>query len=1091
MELTPAMNAITHTVRALLSLLWKRRLVLTGLMLSLFLFLIWLSHLLPRRALAELGHLTHTQINATSAKMNLLGQVCIQDLAVAPRQVCAYDNTLLRAQEVRVGFSWTSLWRQRPRIKQIQVYHFTCDILYDPNTGIWNTKGLTWIQSGKGGGSLPRVELKDGMLRYLRITHRRPKIVATLPFDTHLEADPEKAGRVAFQMLTGPLAEGFGGSRLQGHWHPGQLTLRGGLSVLDPPNRERTWAIPLIAADLLYDSEGAYSLRFRANQARAKHTPEADALDLLQPFLADTSGTCARLRGFIKRYQPAGRINLDLDLYGRLQDLAKSRMEATLTCLDVSIKDSSFPYLIEHLKGIVRFSKDGLESKGLTGYHGNTEVHLDFKTQGSGAAWQYDVHMTSPRLPLDQDLYRAIPLRYQRLWDRLQPSGTIWLDNRITRHSATHKTRLLHIRPLSIKAVYSGFPYPLEQVTGDIHFGSQGASLKDVQASQGSGTIVLNGKINTNASPPDFDLMIDAQAIPFDETLAQALPKDQQETYRRLRLHGQTNAHIHVFNASEPNTSMAYQADLDAQHVSLDLPIWRTDLKDSTLNISLTPQTLTIHSLAGRSGTSPVFIQGLIHLTQAQQAPSYQLAVHSDGFEIVDLLAGLPEPAFAVLDSLQAKGQVGFEGILQKLPDQEDPNYTLSVHPQGIRVQPHRWPYPWRDLKGSLRVTPEFITVESLSCVPDVNNRLPESDLTLYGHLDLLKGRCETAQLTIAAQGIPLDPNLILTLPATLHPALESLKPTGYLTLAPSEVILSELSTHSRLMLDSNISLEKGQATLFGLPMELDASAHIQCSHQREIGLKEGMITLQADRLRIKGKSATDVKATWQYDPSQTQWNAEKITADFYGGHLLGSLCVQWNPKTLPGLQTRLACHGANLQTFLLDSRPASNPISPTSQGVLAGSLSLGLQPEEEIACIGHCHLTISDMQVGARSPLAQVLSRVSTVDTDDIHFERMFANAYIQNHHVVFPCVDIAGPSLALQGNGFLDLKANNIHLDLITRGRRLPSSDPTVLQSLSEGLGGAVMRLEVTGDPMKPQVNTRTLPLIEDSLRIIGSRD
>jgi hypothetical protein len=44
-------------------------------------------------------------------------------------------------------------------------------------------------------------------------------------------------------------------------------------------------------------------------------------------------------------------------------------------------------------------------------------------------------------------------------------------------------------------------------------------------------------------------------------------------------------------------------------------------------------------------------------------------------------------------------------------------------------------------------------------------------------------------------------------------------------------------------------------------------------------------------------------------------------------------------------------------------------------------------------------------------------------------------------------------------------------------------------VFQALTEGLGGAVVRMEVTGKASNPLVETKTLPVIEDSLKILGT--
>ena len=46
-------------------------------------------------------------------------------------------------------------------------------------------------------------------------------------------------------------------------------------------------------------------------------------------------------------------------------------------------------------------------------------------------------------------------------------------------------------------------------------------------------------------------------------------------------------------------------------------------------------------------------------------------------------------------------------------------------------------------------------------------------------------------------------------------------------------------------------------------------------------------------------------------------------------------------------------------------------------------------------------------------------------------------------------------------------------------------------MLQALTEGLGGAVVRMEVTGQASDPHVETKALPVIEDSFKILGTPD
>jgi hypothetical protein len=69
------------------------------------------------------------------------------------------------------------------------------------------------------------------------------------------------------------------------------------------------------------------------------------------------------------------------------------------------------------------------------------------------------------------------------------------------------------------------------------------------------------------------------------------------------------------------------------------------------------------------------------------------------------------------------------------------------------------------------------------------------------------------------------------------------------------------------------------------------------------------------------------------------------------------------------------------------------------------------------------------------------------------------------------------------------MDLPTEELNLTLTARGARLGAAEPSVLQSLTESLGGAVVRMEVTGTANSPHVQTKALPVLEDSLRLLGT--
>ena len=129
------------------------------------------------------------------------------------------------------------------------------------------------------------------------------------------------------------------------------------------------------------------------------------------------------------------------------------------------------------------------------------------------------------------------------------------------------------------------------------------------------------------------------------------------------------------------------------------------------------------------------------------------------------------------------------------------------------------------------------------------------------------------------------------------------------------------------------------------------------------------------------------------------------------------------------------------------------------------------------------------EMQVGRLSPLGKLLYVLNLNEPKDFAFSQMLVNSYIKQDRLFFRKLDLSGQAIAFYGSGQMNLRDSSIDLILTARGARLATADPSVLQSLTEGLGQAVVQLEVTGDFHDPQVTTRPFPVIKKSLEILGT--
>jgi hypothetical protein len=129
-------------------------------------------------------------------------------------------------------------------------------------------------------------------------------------------------------------------------------------------------------------------------------------------------------------------------------------------------------------------------------------------------------------------------------------------------------------------------------------------------------------------------------------------------------------------------------------------------------------------------------------------------------------------------------------------------------------------------------------------------------------------------------------------------------------------------------------------------------------------------------------------------------------------------------------------------------------------------------------------------MQLGKLSPLAKLLCVLKLTEPGDFAFDQMVVDSYVEGKKLYFEDLDLSGEALAFKGSGWMDLESENVDMVLFARGERLAAAEPSVLQSLTEGVGQALVQMELTGNFNDPKVTTTTLPVLKDTLGIFGTK-
>ncbi len=1080
---------------------WRRRILMRVVALLAILciviggFSVWIARALPGIAATEISRLTNTQIEMGAFDFHRNASVSIDGMIIRPeREDLFYDDTIMRAKSVYAKFSLGSLLMLSPRITEIRIEDFVLDVQCDLDSGRWNIGALRLNTSSGKGGSVPVVNLQQGRLRYCKVSGGETEVVTSIPVEARFGFAGPSDGSYGFEVKTAKLSGGYGDSALRGSWSPGRFEIAGGLSSTDIPSLERAWAIDVLAADLKYDGSGAYELNMQVKDLHSKHSPEVDAFRLTATDGARPSGPIAAAQRFFARYRPFGKVaSIRLQARGRFEALSESEVTGTLVCEDISVRDSRFPYAISHLTGNVEFSESGVSLEHLQGQHNDVNVTIHGWIKGYGDARAYQYQIVSDNMVLDEDLYAALKPDQKRLWDAFQPIGTIGVDYRLTRSTPTNRRSYVAVDLHGVTATYQKFPYPLKDMTGGLYFDRDSIIVTDVSAGGDGRRIQLDGKVtDRGTSRPLYHITVDAEGIPLDATLRQALPEQYRALATRMDVTGTAAVHATVFTSDDVNhpNPISFMADASLVDASLSMDSWPITLTDVSADVSITPNSAAIKECIGHYRQSEVRLAGGMQFAQGSQPGRYHLNVATKQTPLDETTLGLlPESMRQHVLAFRPEGTVDVAIDYRQMDSNEPPDYEVSVACLGNEIHHQRFPYPLRDVRGTVTLDADAVTFKEIEAVPALQS---DPSLTpsvrVNGQLSLRADSRGEGNFTVRAHDILFTQQLGEALPKSLRGIYRDSSPRGPFDL-DVETLEVTGADHRLVRFAGRMDLNTCSLDVSGAGTEVCGALDVEAAYDTRTGFSTGRMRLAADRLNVKGKDITNLKAELLYDPNTRVWSADDFLGHCYRGKLLGNLRIE---PVEPGVVQYLATVGlvrVDLQKFLLGGKLGSESETNYSSGTMNATLGLGARVGDGSSRLGVCRVNVADMQVGKVSPLANLLAVLSLTEPTDYAFERMLVESYFRRNKLMVSKFDMSGKNLAFTGAGTMNLRDGDVDLALTARGRRVAAAKPSIFQSLTEGLGGAVVRMEVTGKIDSPKVETKTLPVIEDSLKILGT--
>jgi hypothetical protein len=409
----------------------------------------------------------------------------------------------------------------------------------------------------------------------------------------------------------------------------------------------------------------------------------------------------------------------------------------------------------------------------------------------------------------------------------------------------------------------------------------------------------------------------------------------------------------------------------------------------------------------------------------------------------------------------------------------------------GDKISHERFPYPLREVRGRVAVDPTGVALIGITAQPDHQLEWDtQSVIQIDGRANLTEGHLVDATFALQGRDILFTDALGKALPKALKGVYRDLSPRGPFDVNFPTLRIAEEGEHSgAIVFDGQVDLKTCSMRVSGAGTEMDGTLAVAGLYDPERGFSVGRVHLAADRLTVRGKDVTDLNADIVYDPNADTWSAHNFLGHCYDGKILGDFLVE---PVAPGVFRYLVTSGLNrvdLRRFLLAGKVGEAAEKDYSSGILNAAVSLGARVGDGSSRLGVCRVDVADMKVGKVSPLANILAVLRLTEPSDYAFDRMLIESYLRRNKLLVSRFDMSGKNLAFTGGGTIDLLEENVDLTLTARGKRVGAAQPSLLQSLTEGLGGAMVRMEVTGKAGDPKVETKALPVIEDSLKILGT--
>lgn len=241
----------------------------------------------------------------------------------------------------------------------------------------------------------------------------------------------------------------------------------------------------------------------------------------------------AEYADIFKQFNPQGNFNISVQLEKKATS-KQIQWQAKADLQNVSASYDEFPYRVNHIYGQVQLAPDNFVFQQLRGTKNQGTIQI----QGFLRKKHLKLKLQAKRIPLDNELYSAVPKEAQQIWQDFSCLGYADGQIQIERRSSQEPLRWQADLGLSeMNGFYRPFKYSLTQGTGKIRLLPNFCQIYSFTARHQQAEIKISGKFEPNL----LDLAIKGTNVPLDSELHHALPLEYQKIWNQFSPQGQVD----------------------------------------------------------------------------------------------------------------------------------------------------------------------------------------------------------------------------------------------------------------------------------------------------------------------------------------------------------------------------------------------------------------------------------------------------------------------------------------------------------------------------------------------------------------------